>query len=110
MAGDVLENLFGDTYSLNAKGLVSISEIDHYESYINEIHVISDAHIEVETCEAWTTSTYRRSDGQLVQSDGPTLLPQTISIQKLDLGWFITAVAFFGAPSFCGQDPRSAPS
>jgi len=101
MAGDIFENLFADIESLNQQGLVSISEIDYYQSYINDIRVISDAHLEVDTCEVWTTAIYRRSDGQLVSSDGPTLLPQTITIQRLDSGWFITAVNFFEAPSFC---------
>lgn len=101
MAGDILENLFADIDSLNAQGLVSISEIDYYESYINDIRVINDSQIEVDTCEVWATNTYRRSDGALVSSDGPTLLPQTITIQRLNAGWFITAVNFFDAPSFC---------
>jgi len=101
MAGDILENLFADIDSLNAQGLVSISEIDYYESYINDIRVLSESQIEVDTCEVWTTSTYQRADGQLISSDGPTLLPQTITIQKSDAGWFITVVKFFDAPSFC---------
>lgn len=101
MAGDILENLIADIDSLNARGLVSISEIDYYESYINDIRVLSESQIEVDTCEVWTTSTYQRADGQLISSEGPTLLPQTIIIQKLDAGWFITAVNFFDAPSFC---------
>jgi len=101
MAGGILENLFADIDSLNAQGLVSISEIDYYESYINEIRVLSESQIEVDTCEVWTTATYRRSDSELISSDGPALLPQTITIQKLNAGWFITAVNFHDAPSFC---------
>jgi len=101
MAGEILENLFADIDSLNAQGLVSISEIDYYESYINDIRVLSESQIEVDTCEVWTTSTYQRADGQLISSEGPTLLPQTITIQKLNEGWFITAVNFFDPPSFC---------
>jgi len=101
MAGEVLDNLAANINSLNQEGLVSISEIDYYESYINDIRVISDAHIEVDTCEVWTTNIYRRSDGELTQSDGPALLPQTITIQQLEGGWFITGVEFFDAPAFC---------
>jgi hypothetical protein len=101
MAGDVLDNLSANIDSLNQQGLVSISEIDYYESYVNDIRVISAANIEVDTCEVWTTNNYRRSDGELIQSDGPALLPQTITIQQLDGGWFITAVEFFDAPAFC---------
>ncbi len=101
MAGEILQSLTNEINSLNAQGLVSISEIDYYESYINDIRVVNNAHLEVDTCEVWTTATYRLSDGQLISSDGPTLLPQTITIQRLDSGWFITAVEFFAAPSFC---------
>lgn len=101
MAGEVFESLTNEINSLNSQGLVSISEIDYYESYINDIRVINNAHLEVDTCEVWSTATYRLSDGQLVASNGPTLLPQTITIQQLNAGWFITAVEFFDAPSFC---------
>ena len=101
MAGEILDNLFVDINALNDQGLASISEIDYYDSYINDIRVLSDTQIEVDTCEVWTTSTYRRADGQPVESGEPTLLPQTITIQKLDSGWFITQVNFFDAPAFC---------
>lgn len=101
MAGAVLDNLIFDIDSLNRQGLVSISQIDYYESYIDDIRVISSTQIEVDTCEVWATATYRRADGTLVASDGPRLLPQTITIQQGQGGWFITSVNFFDAPSFC---------
>jgi hypothetical protein len=101
MAGEVFETLANDIASLNSQGLVNISEIDYYESYIDDIRAISETHLEVDTCEVWSTATYRLSDAALVNSDGPTLLPQTITIQRLQAGWFITAVDFFEAPSFC---------
>ena len=101
MTGSILENLMADIDSLNAQGLASLSEIDYYESYIHDIRVISDTQIEVDTCEVWTTSLYRRSDGELIESGEPALLPQTITIQQLDGSWFITAVNFQSAPAFC---------
>ena len=101
MAGEIFDNFANEINSLNAQGLVSVSEIDYYKSYINEIRVVSDTHLEVDTCEVWSVATYRLSDGTLVASDGPTLLPQTLTIQRLNAGWFITAVEFFDAPSFC---------
>lgn len=72
-----------------------------YESHNDDILVINNAQIEVDTCEIWATATYRRTDGGLVASDGPRLLPQTITIQHVQAGWFITSVKFFDAPSFC---------
>jgi len=103
MVGDILQGLAEEIDSLNQQGLVSISEVDYYESYINDIRVIGDTHLEVDTCEVWTTYVYRRSDGELIQTDGPALLPQTITIQQLEGGWFITAVEFFDAPAFCSN-------
>ena len=101
MQGPILEGLAAEIDSLNQQGLVSISEIDYYESYIHDIRVVSNSLIEVDTCEVWTTNTYRRSDSELVDSQGPSLLPQTITIQLLDGNWFITNVDFLNAPAFC---------
>lgn len=101
MAGDIFAIMESEIASLNQQGLVQISEIDFYKSYINDIRVINDSTLEVDTCEVWSTQTYQRSDGSLVQSIEPQLLPQTITIQNLGQGWFITQVNFFNAPSFC---------
>ena len=101
MTGPIFESLSADISSLNQQGLVSISEIDYYESYINDIRVLSDTSIEVDTCEVWTTNTYRISDGQWVDGEGPSLQPQTVTIEQLDGSWFITSVNFFDPPAFC---------
>jgi hypothetical protein len=101
MTGPVLESLSAEIDSLNQQGLVAVSEIDYYESYLSDIRVRSDTRIEVDSCEVWTTNTYRRSDEQLVDSTGPSLIPQTATIEKLDGNWFITNVEFFDPPAFC---------
>ena len=101
LAGDLFGTLERDVASLNQQGFVQISEIDYYQSYIDDIRIISDIQLEVDSCETWTTSIYRRSDGALVQNTEPRLLPQTVTIQKLGGGWFITQVSFFDAPAFC---------
>ena len=101
MAGDIFTTLESDIASLNQQGFAQISEIDFYKSYINGIRVINDTNLEVDTCEVWSTNIYRRSDSALIQNTDPRLLPQTITIQKLDRGWFITQVKFFDAPAFC---------
>lgn len=101
MAGDVLENLNNEIASLNQQGLVEIADIDYYKSYIADIRIISNTNIEVNSCEVWSTQFYKRSDGSLVQSNGPNLLPQTIVIQKIGDNWFITTVQFFESPAFC---------
>lgn len=101
MTGQMLQNLQADINSLSQQGLVSLSEIDYYQSYIHDIRVVSNALIEVDTCEVWTTNTYQISDSQLVDSQGPDLLPQTITIEQLDGSWYITNVSFLDAPAFC---------
>ncbi len=101
LAGDLLTSLENSIAALNEQGLVQLSEIDYYKSYIEDIRLLSNTQLEVDTCEVWTTATYRRTDGALASSDGPTLLPQTITIQRLESGWFITGVIFLDAPAFC---------
>jgi Matrixin/Bacterial TSP3 repeat len=101
MAGDVLQSLQSEIDSLNQQGLVEIAAIDYYKSYIDDIRIVSNTEIQVNTCEVWSTQFYRRSDGVLVQSNDPQLLPQTITIQKINNNWFITKVEFFDAPAFC---------
>jgi len=103
MAGQVLESLQFEIDSLNQQGVVEIANFDYYRSYIDDIRIISNTQLEVDTCEVWSIQFYRRSDGALVQSNDPRLLPQSITIQKIQNGWFITEVEFFEAPAFCNQ-------
>jgi hypothetical protein len=103
LAGEIFETFESEIDGLNQQGLVQISEIDFYKSYIHDIRVIDNSNIEVDTCEVWSTKTYRRSDSELIQNIDPRLLPQTITIQKLNQGWFITKVNFFDAPAFCNE-------
>jgi hypothetical protein len=101
MAGDALANVQSDIASLSQQGLVMISEIDYYKSYISDISQIDTTHLEVDTCEVWTNDAYNKSTGELVDSQGPELLPQTITIQQINSNWYITDVQFFDAPAFC---------
>ena len=103
MAGEVFDSLKSEIDSLNQQGLVEIAAIDYYQSYIDDIRIISNTQLEVDTCEVWALQFYRRSDGTLAQSNDARLLPQTITIQKINNGWFITTVEFFEAPAFCQQ-------
>lgn len=101
LAGDLFNDLAADIDRLNQQSLVSVAEIDYYQSYIDAIRLIGETQIEVDTCEVWTTETFRKTDGEMDSRDGPTLLPQTILLEKLETGWFITQVQFFDAPAFC---------
>jgi hypothetical protein len=101
MTGEALASLEGSIASLNQQGLVSIAEFDYYQSYISDIQVIDDTTLQVDTCEVWTDTTYRVSDGQPIDSQGPYLLPQTITIRQQGPDWFITNVDFYDPPAFC---------
>ncbi len=101
-AGPVLDDITAYINDLNSQGLVQVAELDFYNSYINDIRIVTNDLIEVDTCETWTTTIYRESDSSLVESDGPTLLPQTITIERVgEEEWFITDVVFHDAPAFC---------
>ena len=86
----------------NLRNLWIISDHVYYQSFIKEIRVITNSQIEVDTCEVWTNTIYRAADGEPVSSDGPALIPQTITIEQLDSNWYITTVQFHDAPAFCG--------
>ena len=101
---DVLASLEKNINELNDDGLVEIAKLDSYKSYIDDIRVISQTHIEVDTCEVWTTQLYRSANGLLYKTAGPELLPQTITIMHLENGWFITKVVFAkDVPAFCKE-------
>jgi hypothetical protein len=101
-AGSVLADVEAAINDLNSQGLVQYSELDFYQSYIDDIRVINNNRLEVDTCETWYSEIYRLSDDAFVSSDGPTLLPQTITIERLSNGgWYITNVVFYDAPAFC---------
>ena len=74
-----------------------------YEHEEVDIRVIDNTHLEVDTCEVWSDTTYRLSDNEPVDSTDPTLIPQTITIQEQSSNWFITSVQFYDAPAFCSQ-------
>lgn len=101
MAGPMLESLASEISSLKQQGFVAVLEIDYYKSYINDIRQLDNTHLEVDTCEVWTTNTYRQSDGKPVDSTGPELVPQTITIEQQYGNWFITNVDFLDSPAFC---------
>lgn len=101
LAGDIYAQLESNIRQLNRQDLVQIAEIDYYQSYIEDIRVINSERIDVDTCEVWSTSIYRLSDGALVENNEASLLPQTITIEKINSDWFVTAVEFFEVPAFC---------
>ena len=100
---EVYADLEKSINDLNDEGVIEVAKFDSYQSYINDIRVLSKTQIDVDTCEVWSTQLYQRSNGQLSETNGPELLPQTITLEHLDNGWFITNVEFHDAPAFCKE-------
>ena len=100
-AGDVLQAIVDQLANLNAQDLAQVSTFDFYNSYIDDVRVVSQERIDVDTCELWTTTLYQRSTSQPLQPSEVQLLPQTLTLEKLSNGWFITSVNFYDAPAFC---------
>lgn len=98
---ELLSSLTRDINQLVAQGHVQLSTFDYYQSYIDDVRVLSNRQIEVDTCEVWSSTIYNQADGTVISNEEPQLLPQTLTIQHLDIGWFITDVEFFNAPAFC---------
>ncbi len=100
---DVFASVEETINELNQEGLIQIAKFDEYKSYMRDIRVLSKTHIEVDTCEVWTQQLYYRNSGKLNKTQGPELVPQTITLEKLENGWFITKINFFDPPSFCKE-------
>lgn len=98
---NILTPLTNDINQLATQGLVQLSSFDYYRSYIDDVRIISNRQLEVDTCEVWSSTIYLQEDGSVVSYEEPELLPQTLTIRHLDVGWFITDVQFFNAPAFC---------
>ncbi|MCB0032670.1 MAG: matrixin family metalloprotease, partial [Anaerolineales bacterium] len=98
---NILTPLSNDINQLATQGLVQLSSFDYYRSYIDDVRIISNRQLEVDTCEVWSSTTYLQEDSSVVSYEEPELLPQTLTIRHLDVGWFITDVQFFNAPAFC---------
>ncbi len=99
-AGDILRDLEQSIDTLNSRGLVQVAEFDYYNSYIDDIRVINNARIEVDSCEVWSTAMYSTIDDTLVSYNDSVLLPQTLMLENLGGSWFITDIQFYNAPSF----------
>jgi hypothetical protein len=94
---DVQESLA----ALVSEGLYVVPQFDSGQSYIADIRIVHDNMLEVDTCEVWAKTFYHLVDGVVVYVEPPTLMPQTITIERFVEGWFITKIAFYNPPSFC---------
>ncbi|WP_420645139.1 hypothetical protein [Candidatus Leptofilum sp.] len=86
---------------LTSQGVVVAKLYDETQSTIYDIRFINDSTIEVDSCEIWSMELYSVWDSSLLDSEPPTLFPQTITIEQFSNGWFITDIAFYEVPAFC---------
>ncbi|MBK8900806.1 MAG: hypothetical protein IPM53_06480 [Anaerolineaceae bacterium] len=100
-AGDLLSIMETEIASLLNEGIIQAKYYDQTLSYIVDIQFVDDFRIEVDSCEVWSADYFSVWDSSYLSSDAPALVPQTIVIEQLGSGWFITDVIFYNAPAFC---------
>ena len=100
-AGTPLGFMESEIAELLNNGVIVAKLYDESQSYIYDINFASDMRIEVDSCEIWSQELYSLWDSSFLGSEGPTLYPQTITIEQFSNGWYITDVVFYEAPAFC---------
>ena len=101
MTGEPMRRARETLRSLADQGIYHVPQFDFTRDSTIEIRTLSEIKIEVDRCEVWSGEYFSQSDGTQVRKDGPELTPQTITIERLSAGWFISAIAFYDPPSFC---------
>ena len=87
--------------NLYDQDLYAESEFDFGLWYVPDVRVVGSSVVEVDSCEVWSLSYYTASTGAFWSSEAPELVPQTITIELLDIGWRITGIVFYDPPHFC---------
>jgi hypothetical protein len=102
MKDQPLRSVQSELDNLRNQGLFYVPEIDFDSSSWNGVRLINENKIEVDTCEYWSGDYYNRTDSTYISTVQLHLIPQTITIERFTTGWFITLVAFYNPPHFCG--------
>ena len=100
-AGSLLRNVQAYVDNLSDQGQHLIAGFDWAWWGFPDVRVISDTKIEVDDCEKWSHDYYRADTGVLVSSEPESTLPQTLTLERLATGWFVTGVVFYDPPHFC---------
>lgn len=101
MTGEPLRRVRANLESLSAQDMIYLPRIDFGNSSTVDVRAVNDGRIEVDRCELWSGSYYARADRALVREEPVDLVPQTITLEHLSDGWFITRIDFYDEPSFC---------
>lgn len=83
------------------QGLYAVPYYDAASSYVAEVRVKDANTAEADACEYWLMELYNLQDGSLYQRGSWTLNPQTITLQRINGSWFITAIQFYENAAFC---------
>ena len=100
-AGSLLRNVEAYVDNLSDQGQYMIAGFNWAWWGFPDVRVISDTKIEVDDCEKWSDDYYRADTGVLVSSEPESMLPQTLTLERLATGWFVTGVVFYDPPHFC---------
>jgi hypothetical protein len=98
----VQELLDGFVDYSESQGEKVVPELDVEQSGWVDIRIIHEGKYEVDECDYWIYTYYDLSDESFIHADPAVLMPQTITLERLGADWYITKVAFFNPPSFCG--------
>ncbi len=101
MTGEPLRYVRANLERLSEQDMLYVPRIDFGKSSTVDIRAVTDGRIEVDRCEVWSGSYYARADRALVGEEPEDLVPQTITLERLSDGWFITRIDFYDHSSFC---------
>lgn len=101
IAGDALNTMQTEISDLNNQGLVRVFTFDPTQSYIYNARNDSVSKVTVEICSMWSSTTAQRATGVQIAQSPPTLYPQTLVLEQIATGWFITSMTVHTAPAFC---------
>ena len=80
-------------------GTYEESYLDCSQSYPIAMRRRSNGTIEFDACEVWSSRTRKKWNNEVIRSEGPKELKQTIILQRIEgLGWRVTDVQFHAEP------------
>ena len=101
MTGEPMRRVRANLGRLSEQDMIYVPRFDVGNSSTVDIRAVTDGRIEVDRCEVWSGSYYARADRTLVREEPADLVPQTITLEHLNDGWFITRINFYDHSSFC---------
>ena len=110
MIGEPLRIVLNNLQKFASQCVYYVPTSDFPASATVDIRLLSDAKVEADRCECWSGAYYTIEDDRLVRTERRELLAQTITMQNLPNGWFITQILFHNAPAFCPLESTPTPT